>query len=154
MLLLFLSLALGVRLSVVDQDRVDIITDHYPTVESVEYLNAARQWVNASDFIDENRVIVLSGLDWVALRAHVTTRDAEGFEQYRGVVVAVAPLAPPPPSTTTVSLVPWSFGFMLALIVGAFVTIGVYERSRKTTDRYESEKDIDRKLAVQGEFYQ
>lgn len=150
LLLLLPLLSLGVRLSVVDQDRVDIITSHYPTVESVEYLTNGKEWVNAS-FIshEESRSLSLAGVNWIALRVHLVTRDAEGFETYRGAVVEVAPLAPATPASES-SLALFNYGLMIALVVAGFVGFMLYEKRKS---RYVSEKDIDRGLAAE-EFYQ
>lgn len=157
LLLLLPLLSLGVRLSVVDQDRVDIITGHYPTVESVEYLTNGQEWVNAS-FIShvESRSLSLAGVNWVALRVHLVARDAEGFETYRGTVVEVAPPAPPPPppSGGEMSLALFNYGLMIVLVVGGIVGFMLYEKKKKSSNPvYVSDKDVDRGLAAE-EFYQ
>ena len=152
LILLLPSLVLSVRLSIVDKDRIDILTVHYPSIESLEYLTPDKQWVNASNFIDsdDNRILSLAGLNWVAVRAHVTTRDAEGFQKFDGVVTAVAPLEEERPAPgMEIKPIYLSYALMLVLAVGAFVAVSLTNRKR---DVYVSEKERDKRVAEE-EFY-
>jgi hypothetical protein len=151
--LLFLlpSLVLSVRLSIVDRDRIDIITVHYPSIDSLEYLTPEKQWVNASYFIDsdDNRILSLAGLNWVAVRAHITTRDAEGFQKFDGMVTAVAPLVDPLVNSVEIKPVYLSYALMAILVAGAVVIVSLSNRKREL---YVSEKERDKRVAEE-EFY-
>lgn len=137
---------------ILSMSRIDLISDDYIEIKSIEYLSQSKEWHNLpyESFFD--RSIQLNVSDWVVIKSNIVIKTAEGFLVWNETVLIEPPGGGEVPKETGRTPSP-PYGTLGVIFSLVFISIGIglYKEYCKPRE-YISLKEKDKLLGIE-KFY-